>query len=217
MHERPYWWRADDHPKAGLFNDAQHEPRRGDRPHWWNGRDLPPQDERIHEERRRADSYDAHADHDSVIDAGPYSDHEDIADDRTRLTDRVRAFFGSDRRMAHSHPDDDHYNDRRDFHGVGPHTRHEEDEELRDLICQRLADDPDLDASDVLVRVIDNEAILDGAVRRKRDAQRVYEAALDVPGIVHVRDRLQVGKRGRDRVRRATIGMGYEESRRRLS
>ena len=241
MHERPYWWRSDDHPQPGFYGgDRRAQHRRGERPYWWTGHDLPPRDDHFHiEEQRRNESYEnAYRGYDDTASAQYYDDrrardHDDLRrtgerrDDqyhheerrRPRWARKMKALLGSDRRdrRDHHHLDRGDYNERRDFRGVGPQTRHEEDEDLRDMICQRLSDDPNLDASNVIVRVIDNEAILDGSVRSREDAQHLYETALDVPGIVHVRDRVQVVGRGRDRVRRATIGMGYEESRRRLS
>lgn len=142
-----------------------------------------------------------------------------------RAADGVKALFGSERaerRLRRDHAEDrteGRYEDRReargrhDFRGVGPRARHDEDEELRDTICQLLEDDPDLDASDILVRVIDNEAIIDGTVRNRRDAELAYELARETPGVVHVRERLKIGRDRDDRVRRATVGMGYEEGR----
>lgn len=151
------------------------------------------------------------------------------ADDRrdrnwaTRARDEVKSWFGSDNgefrreRDRMQEPDvrpDRHRHDRenrRVHRGVGPRTRFDEDEELRDMICRRLEDDPELDVSDVIVRVIDNEAIIDGAVRSRREAEHIIHLAEDVPGIVHVRDRLSRQRDRDDRVRRATIGMGYDE------
>jgi osmotically-inducible protein OsmY len=142
------------------------------------------------------------------------------------VADEVKARFGSERAERRLEMDheieareedredrrDERRRDRRDYRGVGPRMRHDDDEDLREEITDRLRDDPDLDASDILVRVIDNEAILDGAVRSKRDAERAHHLANDVRGIVYVRDRLRVGRSGGDRVRRATIGMGYDDS-----
>jgi|GEM_PF-4761644 len=240
MHERPNWWQPDDGARPSYGQSGRRDfsdRRREDRPYWWNEDDLPERNERIRYDAERYDEHDhrgryvrrrdddAHAGHH----ADPDSEYEH---GRSRLSDKVKAFFGSDRaerRLSHDrryHRDDAHPHERRrsrddsprDYRGVGPRTRHDEDEELREQICQRFADDSDLDASEILVRVIDNEAILDGAVRSKHDAQRAYDIAHDIPGIVYVRDRIEVvSRRGRDRVRRATVGMGYEESRRRWS
>ncbi|HYD89663.1 MAG TPA: BON domain-containing protein [Vitreimonas sp.] len=234
MQERHNWWQPDDtarrdYAKSGRRDySARH---RDDRPYWWSENDLPRRDERIRydADRQRDDRRGYARDHDDVRHGGHDVD-SDYHDGRSRLADQVKAFFGSDRaerRLEHDrrYHDDDRrharrYEDdaRRDFRGVGPRTRHDEDEELREQLSDRFADDPELDASEILVRVIDNEAILDGTVRSKRDAQRAYDIAHDIPGIVYVRDRLDVvSRRGRDRVRRATVGMGYEGSTRRWS
>jgi osmotically-inducible protein OsmY len=192
MHERPYWWSPSDHPGRDW--------RYGGGPYQDSG--------------RRARGDEEFHDRDYEDDEGGRRDWADKA------TDEVKSWFGNDR--AEHRRDSDRRRERRrerdrrrDFRGVGPRTHHEEDEELREMICERLADDPHLDASDILVRVIDNEAILDGAVDSERDARHAYDIAIDTPGIVHVRDRLETHRSRRDRVRRATIGMGYDESPRR--
>ena len=54
---------------------------------------------------------------------------------------------------------------------------------------------------------------MDGTVRKKHDAELAYQLAREVPGVIHVRERLRIGRDRDDRVRRATVGMGYEEGR----
>lgn len=238
MHERPTWWQPDDGARPNYGQSGRRDftdRRRDDRPYWWNEDDLPERNDRIR--------YDADRDEDDSRERymrDRERHHMDRGDDggdyergRSRMGDKMKAFFGNDRaerRLAHDrrHHHDDHRpnetrtrdrDDRdRGFGGVGPRTRHEEDDELCEQLCQRLTDDARLDASDILVRVIDNEAILDGAVRNKHDAQRAYDIAHDIPGIVYVRDRIEVlGRHGRNRRRRATSGMGYEGNTRRWS
>jgi len=222
MDERSYWWRPENHSGHDGWRRSSEN-----RPYWWRDDDLPfDHDEeraaRAYEEEREAARYRAYED-----DRRYRDDYRD-SDDRRRsgrhhrgFGEKVKAMFGSDRperrRDAEALEDERderraERRDRRDFRGVGPRIRHDEDEDLREEICDRLRDDPDLDASDILVRVIDNEAILDGAVRSKRDAERAHHLANDVRGIVFVRNRLRVGRSGEDRVRRATIGMGYDDS-----
>lgn len=213
MHERSYWWRPEEHARTGDWNR-----RPEDRPYWWRDDNLPFR----HDEERAQRAYEGERER------ARYRDYEDDPryDRRHRgwgdkATDEVKSWFGNDRaerrreldHAVDAHEDDrEHRRERRDFRGVGPRTRHDDDEDLRDEINDRLRDDPELDASDILVRVIDNEAILDGTVRNKRDAERARRIADDVRGIVYVRDRLRVGRSGDDRVRRATIGMGYDDS-----
>lgn len=232
MHDRSTWWRPEDHAGHGDWRGRS----RADRPYWWRDDNLPfdhdeARAQREYEDRERATRYPRYGDDDRR-----YGDERYRDDDagyhrhgrrRRSLGEKMRAMLsadsdsddGTDMREYREHRRDER-RDRRDFRGVGPRLRADDDEDLRDEICERLRDDPDLDASDILVRVIDNEAILDGTVRSKRDAERARHLANDVRGVVYVRDRLRVGRSGDDRVRRATIGMGYDEtasSRRRWS
>jgi osmotically-inducible protein OsmY len=217
MQERSSWWRPEEHGDGGYARSRE-------RPYWWRDDNLPfhHNDERAmrdYEERREREArYGAHED-----DRGYRRRHRGWGD---KAADEVKAMFGSERaerrreldREIEAHEErledlrEERREERRDFRGVGPRMRADDDEDLREEISDRLRDDPDLDASDILVRVIDNEAILDGTVRSKRDAERAHHLASDVRGIVYVRDRLRVGRSSEDRVRRATIGMGYDDS-----
>jgi hypothetical protein len=220
MHERSHWQRPENGRDDGRRSSQ-------DRPYWWRDDDLPFD----HDSERAARAYEDELEREREHHARnrDYDDDEPRYRRRHRgwgaqVSDEVKARFGSERaerRRELDHEIEAHEGDReerraerrdrRDFRGVGPRTRHDDDEDLREEINDRLRDDPDLDASDILVRVIDNEAILDGTVRSKRDAERAHHLTNDVRGIVYVRDRLRVG-RGDDRVRRATIGMGYDDS-----
>ena len=217
MHERSYWWRPEDSDgRDGMRRSSQ------DRPYWWRDDNLPFD----HDDERAARAYEEDVERERERDAH-YRDYEDDRRYRRhrgwgdKVADEVKARFGSERaerRLERDHEIEeredrrDERRDRRDYRGVGPRMRHDDDDDLREEIIDRLRDDPDLDAADILVRVIDNEAILDGSVRSKRDAERAHHLANDVRGIVYVRDRLRVGRSGSDRVRRATIGMGYDDS-----
>jgi len=211
MHERSSWWRPEEHD--GRYSSSR------ERPYWWHDDNVPFR----HDEERAARDYEDEREREAR-----YRDDEDDRRYRRRrgwgekTADEVKSWLGSERAERRREMDKasaeareerrDERHERRDFRGVGPQLWHEEDEELRQEIVERMADDPDLDASDILVRVIDNEAILDGTVRHKRDAERAHHIASDVRGVVFVRDRLRVGRSGEDRVRRATIGMGYDDS-----
>jgi osmotically-inducible protein OsmY len=181
MNERPYWWRPDDLPS-----------RRG-APH--------------------GAGYGAYGSgHGSY---GDYGGREERRGWAEQAGDEVKSWLGNERAERRRDWDKARARERRDeregFRGVGPRTRVEEDDWLRDAICRRIADDPSLDASDIVVRVIDGEVILDGVVDRDRDAARAHEIARHTPGVVYVRDRLETHRSREDRVRRATIGMGYDE------
>lgn len=215
MHERSYWWRPEEQARHSDWNR-----RPEDRPYWWRDDNLPFEHDERRAERAYEEEREREARHREYEDDRRYrADRGRIEDDRQRrrrhrgLGEKMRAMLGADEnrrddpRERHDEP-----RERRDYRGIGPRLRADDDEDLREEINERLRDDPDLDASDILVRVIDNEAILDGSVRSKRDAERAHRLANDVRGIVYVRDRLRVSRSGEDRVRRATIGMGYDDS-----
>jgi osmotically-inducible protein OsmY len=216
MFERPYWWSPEDQARRGDWRRSSQ-----DRPYWWRDESLPFR----HDEERAMRDYEEerearHRDHE---DDRRHRRHRGLAD---RATDEVKSWLGNERaerrrdldREIEAHEErleqlrEERREERRDFRGVGPRTRADDDDDLREEVSDRLRDDPDLDASDILVRVIDNEAILDGTVRSKRDAERAHHLASEVRGVVYVRDRLRVGRSGEDRVRRATIGMGYDDT-----
>ncbi len=217
MHDRSTWWRPEDHPGR---QDWRSRPRE-DRPYWWRDDNLPFD----HDEERARRAYDEEREREARYRAYESerrrrNHHRGWGD---RAADEVKSWFGNERAERRREMDQeiearederdrrDERHERRDYRGVGPRMRHDDDEDLREEINDRLRDDPDLDASDILVRVIDNEAILDGAVRSKRDLERAQHLADDVPGVVYVRNRLRVGRSSDDRVRRATIGMGYDD------
>lgn len=222
MHERSYWWRPEGPAdRDGLRRSSQ------DRPYWWRDDSLPFD----HDEERAARAYEEEVERERERASRDRAYEDDRRYRRhhrgwgAKMADEVKSRMGSERAERRRELDheiearEDEREDRRgerrerrDFRGVGPRLRHDDDEDLREEIVDRLRDDPDLDASDILVRVIDNEAILDGAVRSQRDADRAHHLANDVRGIVYVRDRLRVGRSSDDRVRRATIGMGYDDS-----
>lgn len=177
MAERSYWRR--EHERA--------PDRRGWRRDW--------NDERYH---RARDDYSA---------GGGYRyDHDDEShrDWAEKTVDEVKSWLGNERAERRREMDkareDRREQERRDFTGVGPRLRHDEDDDLRDSINHRLAEDPRLDASGIVVRVLDNEAILDGVVASDRDARWAHDLALDVPGVVAVRDRMKIDARALERV-----------------
>jgi osmotically-inducible protein OsmY len=174
MAERDYW---------------RHESERERRGYWRRDSD----DDRYYARR---------ADHDHYRGGRDVDEHRDWTD---KASDEVKSWFGSGRAERRREMDRAREyrreQERRDFTGVGPRLRHNEDDELREAINHRLAEDSRLDASGIIVRVLDNEAILDGVVASQRDARWAHDLALDVPGVVAVRDRIRVDARALERER----------------
>jgi len=88
--------------------------------------------------------------------------------------------------------------DRHVHRGTGPHRGkgpvgyQRSDEQIRDRVCESLADDDQLDASQIEVAVSGGEVMLSGTVddrRAKRDAE---DCAASVPGVRDVQNRLRV-------------------------
>ncbi len=76
------------------------------------------------------------------------------------------------------------------YAGIGPRAFRRSPERLRELICERLTDDPDVDASDIEVHVQGDEVTLTGQVdtrSQKRAAEACTEA---VAGVRDVHNRL---------------------------
>jgi osmotically-inducible protein OsmY len=63
------------------------------------------------------------------------------------------------------------------YQGRGPRGYVRSDERLQELICERLTDDPLVDASDVDVQVDDGEVTLSGGVRDKKMKWRAEDLA----------------------------------------
>jgi len=84
--------------------------------------------------------------------------------------------------------------------GKGPSSYRRSDERLRELICESLADDDQLDATHIEVAVNNGEVTLSGSVddrRAKRDAEDCVASVSgvrDIQNQLRVKDRTQPGK-----------------------
>jgi hypothetical protein len=80
--------------------------------------------------------------------------------------------------------------------GKGPKGYVRSDERIREDVCDRLTDDPDLDASSIDVQVKNGEVTLSGTVGTRWDRRHAEELLDDVSGTKHVQNnlRLQAGE-----------------------
>ena len=82
--------------------------------------------------------------------------------------------------------------DRQNFVGRGPRGYKRSDERIREDVCDRLTDDPRIDAEDIDVRVADAEVTLSGSVR-SRDEKRFAEDLIErITGVREVNNNLKV-------------------------
>jgi BON domain-containing protein len=80
--------------------------------------------------------------------------------------------------------------------GRGPKGYRRSDERIREDVCDRLADHPQVDASEIEVEVHDGEVTLSGTVE-SRYAKRLAEDIADaVSGIQDIHNRLRVAQGG---------------------
>jgi hypothetical protein len=79
--------------------------------------------------------------------------------------------------------------------GKGPLSFRRSDERLREVVCDRLTDDPFIDATDIEVEVNNCEVVLKGTVDNM-DARRRTEDIVDgINGVVHVANCLRLRNR----------------------
>ena len=98
----------------------------------------------------------------------------------------------------------------RGMSGKGPKGYARSDERIREDVCDRLTDDPQLDASSIDVRVQKGEVTLDGTVGHRNDKRHAEDLIDDVSGVKHVQNNLRVkpdAERGpRERATNTDIG-----------
>lgn len=78
-----------------------------------------------------------------------------------------------------------------EYRGVGPKGWRRSDDDIRNDVCSRLCDDPELDASDVDIRVENAEVVLTGTVPTRQGRRLAEELAESVSGVRHVQNDLR--------------------------
>lgn len=79
-----------------------------------------------------------------------------------------------------------------DYTGRGPRGYHRSDERLYEEVCDRLTDDPGVDATDVVVRVSAAEVTLEGTVGDREQKREAEDCAYGVPGVREVHNHLRL-------------------------
>lgn len=85
------------------------------------------------------------------------------------------------------------------YRGVGPRGYTRSPERIYEDICDRLTENPFIDASDIEVRVGGTEVVLTGAVDSNVALRQAEAIAEEVAGVSHVHNRLRVGDGGERR------------------
>lgn len=119
-----------------------------------------------------------------------YGDHQGQQHDRDwmdRAGDRARSWMGDDERQGG--PSGGMFGQHR---GKGPKGWKRSSERIREDVCERLADDDHLDASEIEVNVQDNEVTLSGTVNSREDKRRAEMLVEQCSGVDHVQNNLRV-------------------------
>ncbi len=82
--------------------------------------------------------------------------------------------------------------------GKGPRNYHRSDERIHEDVNDYLTQNPDLDASDIEVRVENGEVTLNGSVDSRHSKRLAEDLADDVPGVVDVNNELKIVERPAD-------------------
>jgi len=113
--------------------------------------------------------------------------------DKTR--DEVSSWFGDEdaerrRRMDASNTNAGPYK------GRGPKGYKRSDERIKEDVCDRLCDNPMVDASDIDIKVEGSDVVLTGTVHSKEEKRRAEDIAESISGVTNVQNNLRVTTRG---------------------
>lgn len=81
---------------------------------------------------------------------------------------------------------------RPNFTGRGPRGYKRSDERIREDVCDRLLLDPEVDASDIEVRVADGQVTLEGTIDDRRAKHRAENLCEAIPGVQDVANHLHI-------------------------
>jgi len=101
-----------------------------------------------------------------------------------KASDEVSSWFGDDEASRRREEDRRHA-------GRGPRNYARSDSRIHEDVCDRLTDDPALDASEIEVAVSEREVTLSGFVHSRADKRRAEDCA-DVAGVKHVQNNLRI-------------------------
>jgi osmotically-inducible protein OsmY len=140
--------------------------------------------------------------HDWTGGAGTYGERWARSEDRRgrgedrglfeRAADEVSSWFGDE--DAERRRERDARGDGR--RGRGPRGYKRSDERIREDVCDRLTDDPMVDASDIEVTVSGAEVTLAGTVDSREERRRAEDLVERILGVGHVQNNLRIKDHG---------------------
>jgi BON domain len=85
---------------------------------------------------------------------------------------------------------------RSQYVGLGPKGYKRSDDRIREEICDRMTEDPMLDASEIEVDVIEGEVTLSGSVMSRDQKRRAADVAERISGVRDVTNQLRITRNG---------------------
>jgi osmotically-inducible protein OsmY len=82
--------------------------------------------------------------------------------------------------------------------GRGPKGYRRSDERLKEIICERLTDDPFIDASNITIDVANGEVTAQGAVQVRQQKHAIEDVIADVHGVTEIHNRITVASQEMD-------------------
>ena len=76
--------------------------------------------------------------------------------------------------------------------GKGPRSYQRSDERLKEMVCERLTDDPLIDAGDIEVQVNNCEVTITGYVADKQMKRRIEDVIDSINGVSNVENRVRI-------------------------
>jgi hypothetical protein len=83
---------------------------------------------------------------------------------------------------------------REDYRGRGPRDYRRSDDRIREEVCDRLTDDPQVDAGDINIKVEGGEVTLTGNVSTREQKRRAEDCVERVTGVREVLNQLRVNR-----------------------
>ena len=104
-----------------------------------------------------------------------------------------RGFGMTSTGMPYAQPQEWRENYREGYAGRGPRGYSRSDERIKEDVCDRLTDDPWVDATEVEIQVRNGEVTLSGSVRDRNDKRRTEDIIESISGVRNVHNNLRVG------------------------
>lgn len=161
----------------------------------------------LHDQHGRESSYRAHAEFDTTASRRPAMGWENLPSGE--LSYEEQYLTDGEAHNYRGPIDEDRFGEyprygkslnrssrsRKNFAGIGPKGYKRSDSRIEEEVCEVLARDNDIDASDMIVRVQDSVVTLAGTVKDREDRFAAERLVQDVLGVEDIQNDLKVSRK----------------------